>query len=106
MQYGTFSIQLFRVWDIKMQHHVPGVSGRTRRQATRELEDWLYETIGPRDTPEYRKARRNYRISQVQVSLSDSPINHTYEFKAGELTAVVVQGRNWIDRLILGQGVR
>ncbi len=96
--YGTFAVQFFRVWNVKAQSYVVGLHGRTRRQALAELEQWLSDEIGPHGTKEYRKARRNYRIAQVQVSLGDSPVNTNYTFKAGDLTAIVVQGRNWVRR--------
>ena len=103
--YGRYTIPLWRVWDIENKTFIHGITG-TKQHVSRRFHDWLCNNychgLNPRDpeslmtlpTPEdraflrkqYRDARKNYRLSQVQVQISDDFTT----FKAPCLVAVVI----------------
>lgn len=91
MDHGTFEIPLYRVWNVKAQAFIYGMTG-TRTTVRMQFHDWLCnefccgynpQTFTPDDTEraagltreslqrKYNKARSDYRIVKTKIRVGE-----------------------------------
>lgn len=75
--HGTHKVHLYRIWDKEKQQFVSGLISYSRRNLNTDFIDFLSNNFNDGalitdDQKKYRKLRRRYRVSQVQVRFFNS----------------------------------